>query len=241
MALKLGTLFFDINADTSNLRKSQRQIHRQNGALVSSFKRLGGAIAAAFAFDSIRRLLLLADQIELLDVRTKNMTKTNKEYIRSQVELLRISNNTGTSLMENVRLFEALTIASDDVGAGNKEVLRMVESLRKLGVIGGTNIERMNNSLLQFGQAMAGGKVRAEEFNSIVENTPLIAQAIAKGLGDIENGIIKTVGATRRMVLVGELLSTEVFNSLLGQTEDIEERFRHMPLTIERAFEGFNN
>jgi len=50
-----------------------------------------------------------------------------------------------------------------------------------LGIIGGASTVTLLGGATQFGQAMAGGVVRAGEFNTIVENIPEVAQAFARG------------------------------------------------------------
>ncbi len=75
---------------------------------------------------------------------------------------------------------------------------------------------------------MAAGKVRAEEFNSIVENTPELAYRIAKGMG-------VGLGQLRLMVLEGEVLSKDVFQSILSQTEQIDKDFEDVPRRIGMA------
>ena len=232
MALKLGTLFFDFNADTSKLKRKQKEIVKTNEKVSKSFKRVGAAIVAAFSIDVLRRAAFLADEMKLLDVRIKNVTKSQKDFNQAQQELLRISKQTGTSLSSNVRLFEAFTIAGNELGATNAQVLALTENINKLGIIGGSSQEALGNATLQLGQALAGGIVRAEEFNSVVENTPLIAKALADGLG-------VSIGELRKMVLEGRLLSEDVFNTILKQSDDINKKFAEIPLTIARASNEF--
>ena len=76
-------------------------------------------------------------------------------------------------------LFQQLARSAGEVGASNTQVLTLTQTLQQLGAIGGSSAEQMSNAMLQFGQSMAGGVVRAEEFNSIVENTPEIAVRLA--------------------------------------------------------------
>lgn len=234
MAVELGTLRAEIEIDDSDLNKTQRKVDQGTKKMARSFKMLGGVIASAFAIDVARRALVMADNFQLLDVRIKNVTKSQKDYIKAQKELLNISNRTGNALADSVKLFESLTIASESLGATNDHVLQLTETMQQLGVIGGSSAEQMSNAMLQFGQAMAGGVVRAEEFNSIIENTPMIAQAIAKGLN-------KDVGELRKMVIAGELLSDDVMNAILKQSDEINTKFQTMPVTMERAWTSLTN
>lgn len=226
--LKLGSLIIDIGADTSGLDASEKKVKAIANKMSKSFSRLGAVISGALAIEATRRILLIADNMKLLDVRIRASTRSQNEFNRSRQKLIEISVETGSTLAENVKLFEALTLSAKDLGATNPQVLQLTESLNKLGVIGGSSVDAMKFSLRQLSQAMAGGIVRAEEWNSILENTPFIANAIADGLG-------LSVGKLRLMVIEGKLLADDVFNSLLKQTDSINERFEKMPLTIERA------
>lgn len=234
MALKLGTLFVDIGAKTDGLKKGEREVKGSTERISTAFNKLGGVIAAALSVQAAKSVLELADNMRLLEQRLMNVTDTTADFNKAQKVLIQLSNETGTSIKENVKLFEALSIAGKDLGASNDQILQMTESLNKLGIIGGSSAEDMKNAMRQFGQAMAGGIVRAEEWNSIVENTPFVAKAIADGLGT-------SVGQLRKMVIEGKVLSEDVFNSLLKQTDDINERFEKMPITIARATTQFAN
>ena len=234
MALKLGSLYVTIGADTDPLKKAEKEVKRVNKSMSRSFSGLGRVIAAAFTVEAARRVIGVADSMALLDVRVKNATKTQREYNKSREQLLRISNATGTALAGNITLFEQLALAAQEVGASNDQVLQLTETFNKLGAIGGSSLEAMRNSQRQFAQAMAGGIVRAEEFNSILENTPFVARAIAQGLG-------KSTGELRKMVIAGELLSEDVFNALLSQTEDVSNLFETLPVTMDRATQQVAN
>ena len=56
----------------------------------------------------------------------------------------------------------------------------------------------MANALRQFGQSISSGVVRAEEFNSILEQMPELARQIAAGMG-------VSIGELRQLMLDGKL------------------------------------
>lgn len=228
MALKLGELTVDIGADTSDLKRAGKEVDKTAGSMEKSFKRVGSAIVAALSFQAIKSTILLADNMNMLDARIRNVTKSAKDFAIVRKGVRDIAKETGNSIQSIATLSQNLLIAGESIGASSDQIVQMTSNLNKLGSIGGSSAEQMGNAMMQFGQAMAGGIVRAEEFNSIVENTPLIAQSIAKGLG-------MTVGELRKAVIEGKVLSEDVFKALEGQTDAINEKFAKMPLTIQRA------
>lgn len=234
MSFNLGTLFFRVRADTKDIKKAEGVVKKSTGRMSKSFSRLGVAIGAALSFEALRRAQLFAEQMLLLDVRLKAVSDTTAQFTRNQQALLKAANETGQSFSDIVVLFEKIKLASKELGATNDQILQLTESLNKLGVIGGSSVTEIRFSMRQLGQAFAGGIVRAEEFNSIIENTPAIARAIAAGMD-------KGVGGLRKMVIEGRLLAEDVFKSLLSQQDKIDERFEKIPRTSARAWQAVEN
>ena len=234
MAFNLGSLFFRIIAKTDQLDNAEKKVGKSAGKMSKSFARVGAAIGAALSIETARRALLIAENMLLLDVRLRQVSDSQRQFIRNQQDLLKIANETGQAFGDIVTLFERIKLASKDLGATNDQVIQLTESLNKLGIIGGASSTEINNSLRQLSQAFAGGIVRAEEFNSIVENTPALARAIAEGLN-------VGVGEMRQMVINGKLLSDDVFNAIISQTEQINERFKKIPRTSSMAWQAVEN
>ncbi|EJA3065736.1 tape measure protein, partial [Cronobacter sakazakii] len=126
------------------------------------------------------------------------------------------------------RLWETLTSALKETGATNSQILSLTDTLQKIGTIGGSSAEEMSNALRQFGQSIAGGIVRAEEFNSILEQMPELARQIAAGLGI-------SIGQLRQRMLEGKLTAQDALNAIQKQSESVNAEFDKMPVSIDRA------
>ncbi|MBQ4756048.1 tape measure protein, partial [Escherichia coli] len=101
-------------------------------------------------------------------------------------------------LQETQKLWEKLTSSLQSSGVTNNQILFLTDTLQKIGRVGGSSAEEMANALRQFGQSIDGGTVRAEEFNSVVENMPELARQMAAGMG-------LSVGQLRQTVLEGKV------------------------------------
>lgn len=234
MALNLGSLFFRLFADTKGVEKAEKQVKKSTSSMKKSFIVVGASIAAAFAFNQLRKMQLIGEEMLLLDIRLKAVSESTREFTRNQQQLLKIADKTGQSFKSVVVLFEKMKLASKDLSVTNDQILLMTDLLNKLGVIGGSSATEINNSLRQLSQAFAGGIVRAEEFNSIVENTPAVARAIAEGMS-------VSVGEMRKMVIEGRLLSEDVMNAILKQQDAINERMALIPRTSSMAWQAVEN
>jgi len=214
-------------AKTAALAKNTGTLTGGLGALRTLLPALGFALL-------IRHATQAAEQFKSIEGRVRLATEAMGDYNHVSRELFAISQRSGVALANTANLFININRAAEDIGRSRADVLQLTDTIQQLGVISGASGEAMRNSLRQFSQAMAGGVVRAEEFNSIIENTPEIAVRIARGMG-------MSVGQLRLAVVEGRVLSDQVFASLLSQTDQIQRDFENMPLTIGRAWTMLTN
>lgn len=210
------------------------QIGKVTESLSDSFKRLGTALTVAVGVTSVTQALKLADSFNVLQTRIKTATAATGDYAKVSRELLTISNKNGASLRETVGLFQNVARSATELGRTNKDILQLTNTIQQLGVIGGSSADEMSMALRQFSQSMAGGVVRAEEFNSIVENMPELAHRIAIGMG-------VTDGELRKLMLDGKVLSKDVVAVLLKQAPQVEKEFSKIPQSMERSMVSLTN
>lgn len=242
MAEEVTSLIIKVDAKgadgaTRDLQKLERQgkkTDRSTQALATGMKALGAVAATAITLSTVTAVARLADEYALLQSRLRAATDATGDYNQVSRQLFDLSQDTGTALRSNIELFDRIRIGAQELGRSNEDVLELVEAINKLGQIGGSSATELNNAAIQLSQSLAGGIVRAEEFNSIIENTPRLAQAIAEGLD-------MSTGALRNMVLEGELLADDVFASILSQTNKIDRDFNKLETTIARATTSFGN
>ena len=104
-----------------------------------------------------------------------------------------------------------------------RTVVPFMENIQKLFNIGGTDIERQKDALLQLTQALGSGKLQGDELHSIAEAAPLIEKYIADYMG-VSMGEIKQLGAD------GEITAEIIKNAILGATDEINKQFETIPL-----------
>jgi tape measure domain-containing protein len=220
--------------DLDNFAKAGKGVETQTQKTTSAIR---GATAAITSFISVAgaiQSLRIADQYQLMNDRIRLATEATGDFAKVQSELFRVSQQTGTGLQNNVELFDRIRIGAQELGKSNIEVLQLVEAIDQLGASGGTSQTALGAATTQLSQALAGGILRAEEFNSVVENTPKIAQAIAEGLNT-------SIGGLRTMVLDGKVLAEDVFTALLSQSDKIADNFEKMPIRLGRSTTAFSN
>ncbi|EMI6604374.1 tape measure protein, partial [Acinetobacter baumannii] len=83
-------------------------------------------------------------------------------------------------------------------------------------------------------QALASGTLRGEELNSVMEQTPALAKAIAKGMGI-------TVGELRSVAAEGKITSQEIVKALKNVQDEVDALFAKTDITIGQSLTLLNN
>lgn len=245
---QVGNIVYQVQMDVANLIEAQRKVNERlekmsGGAskaaskfdqLQTSINKVAGAIAASIVVDWGRAFLVAADNMSQLNARIERLTGSAATASQTMQNLMRISSATGGSLQDTAKLWETLSTALRDTGATNGQIIQLTETLQKIGRIGGSSSEEMANALRQFGQSISSGTVRAEEFNSILEQMPELARQIAAGMG-------VSIGELRQLMLDGKLTAEDALNAIQKQTGSVNAEFEKLPRTLAQANTALTN
>ncbi|MGM8676672.1 tape measure protein [Enterobacter hormaechei] len=245
---QVGNIVYQVQMDVANLIEAQRKVNERlekmsGGAskaaskfdqLQTSINKVAGAIAASIVVDWGRAFLVAADNMSQLNARIERLTGSAATASQTMQSLMRISSATGGSLQDTAKLWETLSTALRDTGATNGQIIQLTETLQKIGRIGGSSTEEMANALRQFGQSISSGTVRAEEFNSILEQMPELARQIAAGMG-------VSIGELRQLMLDGKLTAEDALNAIQKQTGSVNAEFEKLPRTLAQANTALTN
>lgn len=233
-ANKLGSTSRKAANDAKGFGKALDDAGKQAANAVSSLNPLALAISAVISVESIRRIQQTAEEFTLLNARVTRLSADSQAAATNYQQLLNIANRTGSDLGGTVKLWENLTLTLRDLGGTDAQVLRLTETLQKIGTIGGSSSEEMSNALRQFGQSLSAGILRAEEFNAIIEQMPQLAREIAKGLG-------VPFGELRQLLLDGKLTAETVLGAIQKRTADVDAEFAKLPRTVSQAAAALAN
>ncbi|HBM2190057.1 TPA: tape measure protein [Escherichia coli] len=234
----LGDLESSTNKTTSALGKLDKNARnagsgmKNAGGAASGLKTqmtaLAGAISVSLIIEWGKRFLDVADNMTQLQARIARLSTDAKTANETFSTLANIASTTGASLSDTTKLWETLTSSLKEAGATNAQVLNLTDTLQKIGRIGGSSTEEMANALRQFGQSIASGTIRAEEFNSILEQMPELARQIAAGLGI-------SMGELRARMLDGKLTAEDALNAIQDRTSIVNAEFEKLPRTMDQA------
>lgn len=173
---------------------------------------MGGLVAKADTFIQIMaRLNTVADG-----------TKAGQELQDSLMAAANRSRSGFSEMADSVAKFRS---QAGEAFKNNDEAIAFAEQLNKLYKLGGASLEQQKAGTLQITQALASGVLRGDEFNSMMENAPLVAQKLAQHLG-------VGVGQLREMAKNGQLTGDALKNALLGSAVATNEEFARLPMTF---------
>lgn len=191
---------------------------------------LVGALTALGIGLGIRELAEAADSYTNLSVRIQIATREGGNFNSAMADVHQVALATNSSLQATGDLFTRLNTVGKEMGMTQQQALNLTKTVTQAIQIGGGSAQASEAAVQQFIQAMQGGVLRGEEFNSIMENGYGLAEALAKGLNS-------TTDELRKMAENGELTSERVIKAVQSQATQIQETYNQFPTTISNALQ----
>lgn len=193
-------------------------------------------VASIGVLGAARMLVQYADTATRLRGQLTLATKSQEEFTRAQAETFAVAQRTRQSLEATVGTFARIQRA----GRTNlQQTLGLTESINQAVALSFTTAQAGEAALFQLGQGLASGTLRGEELNSVLEQTPRLAEAIAQGL--VKLGQIKAPEQLRKFASDGKLTSDLVVQAIQTQQAALREEFSKLPPTVADAFTVLKN
>ena len=203
----------------------------QANGLVNTIK---GAVAAYVSIQSVGKALNLSDELVQTTSRLEMMNdgvQTTEELINSVYAAAQDARGSFGDMASVVARFG--NNAKDAFGS-SEEVVAFANLVQKQMTIAGASTEEAANAELQLSQALGSGVLRGDELNSIFEQAPNLIQNIADYLN-------APIGKIREMAADGELSADVVKAAVFAASDDINSKFKSMPMTWGQIWTSFQN
>lgn len=225
--------------------QTMERTHRAVGDGVKSISKqlsmlqgLFAAVAGASQFKQIATdLAQTADQANNLQARIKLVTGEGESFAAAWQEVQATALRTHSALDETGTLFTRLVQAGKDAGLHTRQAieqsLALTETINQTVQLSGASAEASSAAISQLIQGLQSGVLRGDEFNSVMEQAPRLARALADGLG-------MTTGELRKMAEAGALTADTVIKALKGQSDVVAREFQKLPPTVGRALQDLS-
>lgn len=202
--------------------------------LRGAFGSLQGLLAAAGLGIGVAEIIAVSDAFVNLEAKIKLATGEGANFVNGFNGVKQIAADTFSSVENTGELFARITQASEALGLAQQDVLGITQTINQAIKLSGGSAASADAAITQLIQGLQSGVVRGDEFNSIMEQSPRLAKAMADGLG-------VTRGELRSMAMDGKLTSEVVINAVRSQGEAIASEFTMLPETVGNAVQTMKN
>ena len=243
VANKIGSELPKSIAEASNkVAKEAAGIRAEIKSIASQMNKglqfAGAVTGIGLVADKIKDVAVAAAQTadELTSIRSRlnlinDGSQTTAEIMNKVFDAAQRSRGSYTDMADSVA---KLNMLAKDAFSSNDEAIAFVEQLNKQFKISGASVQEASAAMYQLTQSMAAGKLQGDEFHSIMENAPLLAQSIANEMG-------MTVGQLKEMSSQGLITSDIIKEALFNSAEETNAKFAEIPMTFAEVGQSIQN
>ena len=224
-------------ASAKKLGVSLEETQKPATGLMGSIRNLAGAF---LGIQTGQWLVGTSDQLTQINARLQLVTGSAQAAAEANDQIYQAAQRARGSYTDMADLVSQLgTLAGEAFSdpAGNLdtgELIAFAEQLQKQMALSGTSTASAQAAMLQLTQGLSSGVLRGEELNSILEQTPMIAQTIADYMG-------VTTGEMRELASQGALTADIVKNAMFAAAEETNAAFEQMPMTWGQVWTTMQN
>lgn len=225
----------DVTASMEAVKSKAQKIFGVEIPSIMNAAKSGAAFgAAAIGIEAAGRAMkdMAVSAIQTTDQLTQIRARINliNDGSQSTAEIMdkiySAANRSRGSYLDMADSVAKLNMLAKDAFSSNDEAIYFVEQLNKQFKISGASVEETTSAMYQLTQAMAAGKLQGDEFHSIMENAPMLAQSIASEMG-------LTVGQLKEMSSQGLITADIIKEALFNSAEETNAKFAEIPMTFQ--------
>ena len=245
VAQRMANMLDDVRASTMNVETAaaatavqmqelagkMTQTNSRGTSLLGTIRNLAGTF---LGMQSVRWLVNTSDQLTSINARLRLMTGSAEAAAAAQEEIYQAAMRSRGAYADMADFVSHLGTVAGNAFTGTDELVAFAEQIQKQMAISGASGASAQAALVQLTQGLASGTLRGEELNSVLEQTPMIAQTIAEYMG-------VTTGEMRELASEGKVTAEVVKNAMLGAAEETNAQFEQMPMTWAQVWTMLQN
>lgn len=229
---KAEMTFNQIEQEIAQADQAQQRLNKdiKNGegaarGMMGKIKMMVISLTAAFG---AKQIIELSDSLTSTRARLDLMNDGLQTTAQLQNMVFQSAQRSRTSYIDTGQAVAKLGIIAKSAFANNKEMVFFAEQMNKQFKIGGASVQEQTAAMYQLTQAMAAGKLQGDEFRSIMENAPMLAQAIAAYTG-------KSMGELKKMSSEGKITADVIKNAMFATADETNKKFAQIPMTFAQV------
>ena len=208
-----------------------RKLDRNVDAFGRTARLVGRSLAGFGIALGVRGLADLSDASTNAANRLRLVTSEGREFAAVQARLFAVSKENFAALTSTAEVYQRVAKGAGEAGLSTQLAVEATEAVSAAVRLSGVTAEAARNAVVQFGQGLAAGALRGDELRSVLEQTPALADAVAKSIGT-------TVGQLRRLGAEGAITTERILPGLAAQLERLRGETAKLAPTFSQAFEN---
>lgn len=225
----------DFRGDLNLTEDATREVHKGfsgwQAAIVTANQAIGLVRSAVQGLGTVTNFF---DSLSGVSSRVGLINDELQTQNELQQKIFESAQRSRANYQETASTIAKLNLLAGNVFGSNDESIAFAETLNKAFVISGADTSERSAALRQMTQAMASGRLQGDEYSSIIENAPLVAQAIEKYMG-VSRGELKELASEGK--ITADIIKAAVFNA----SEEINTQFESMPKKFGDVMTSFKN
>lgn len=224
----------EINNNTVAQENFNVSLRNASTASDTLFKKIKRVAAAYLGIQTVKAGINLSDTMTQNTARLNLMNDGNQSTEELQKMIYQSAQSSRGNFLDVSQVVSKLGILAPNAFKSNQEAILFSELMAKSFKIGGASQQEQSAGMYQLTQALASGRLQGDEFRSIMENAPILAQAISKSLG-------VSIGTLREMSSEGKITSDVIKNAMFSASQEINSQFESIPMTFTDAITRVKN
>ncbi len=223
-----------IEESDRNMRNFNRHTQESNTSISKLTRGVKNLVASYISFRGLQMGIKATDTFANQEARLSLIVDDNGSIEELENKIYGAAQRSSGSYNDMLATVAKLGITAKKAFRDNNELIRFSELMQKAFRVGGASSSEAANGMYQLTQAMASGRLQGDEFRSIIENAPLLANAIAEYTGEGMEGL-------KKLSSDGKISSDIIKNALFSAAQEIEQNYAHMPVTFATAWTDIKN
>lgn len=234
MVTKVDSVSGKVLAASKNTDIYNTSLSRTGEAASKAGGGIGKLIGAVATLATLKQGMDLTDTYTNTNARLSMITDSLEEQMDLQQEIFAAADRSRGKYNEMANAVAKMKMLAGDSFGSNQEAVGFTELLQKSLAVSGASQTEQNAAFLQLTQAMASGRLQGDEFRSIMENAPMVANSIASYMG-------KSKGELKELSSQGLITSDIIKNAMFAAADDINGKFGQMPMTFGAVWNKISN
>ncbi len=195
---------------------------------------LMGLLGTVMSLAAVKGIMDISDTYTNSTARLNMVNDGSQTQSELQSKIFEAANRSRGSYTDMAGAVSKMNLLAGDSFSSNDEAIQFTELLQKSLKVSGAGTSEQQSAFQQLTQSMAAGKLQGDEFRSIMENAPMVADAISQYMG-VSKGELKELSSQ------GVITSDIIKEAMFSAGDSIEDKFNTMPMTFADVGQKMQN